>query len=200
MGRQKGTGQRRRWLKRQREWLYLEHFLAVRQLQPQHIIEGQDDGHEPDFTLRLQGQWIGVELTTLPRLRDRIGSHQLRLRRGYWALMRHLGWPFAGTRPQRTLSGQMVDSVIDQQDIDAVMQKKQHRLPHYHERRPLDQVWLLIHTDALQPRGLLQVGEAALQHRSGFDAVWLSRYPLRQLEVIHSRLPHGAGSHTPAQD
>ncbi len=82
----KGNGQRRRWLKRQREWLYLEHFLAVQQWQPKRILEGQDDGHEPDFTLWLQGQVIGVELTTLPRLRDQMGNHQLRSRRLYWWL------------------------------------------------------------------------------------------------------------------
>lgn len=58
--------------------------LAVQQWQPKRILEGQDDGHEPDFTLWLQGQVIGVELTTLPRLRDQMGNHQPRSRRLYW--------------------------------------------------------------------------------------------------------------------
>ncbi len=188
----KGNGQRRRWLKRQREWLYLEHFLAVQQWQPQRILEGQDDGHEPDFTLWLQGQVIGVELTTLPRLRDQMGNHQLRSRRLYWWLMRQLGWPFAGSRrppamPARAGAG----SEITQTDIDAVLHKKKPRISHYRDRRPLDQLWLLIHTDAKQPEGPLTVQAAPLQHDSTFDQVWLSRYPLRQLVLVQGLHPAG---------
>ena len=177
----KGNGVRRRWVKRQREWLYLEHFLAVQALRPSRIIEGQDDGHEPDFTLLINGRWIGIELTTLPRLRDQIGEHQLRMRRLYWWLMRQLGWPLAGARATTEVVNGAQALPIGQADIDAVMQKKHHRVPHYRQRRHLDELWLLIHTDAMQADGLLAVGATPLHHGSAFDRVWLSRYPLRTL-------------------
>lgn len=76
-------------LKRQREWVYLAHFLALAQLHPLKTISGQDDGQEPDFTCVFAkhggGEYaIGIELTTLPRLRDRLGNDNLMLKRWYW--------------------------------------------------------------------------------------------------------------------
>lgn len=76
-------------LKRQREWVYLAHFLALAQLHPLKTISGQDDGQEPDFTCVFAKQsggeyHIGIELTTLPRLRDRLGNDNLMLKRWYW--------------------------------------------------------------------------------------------------------------------
>lgn len=75
---------RRIRLKRLRERVYLSHFLAVNGIQPEHIICGEDDGKEPDFTLIIDNQYIGIELTTLPRLRDRMGNKHLLLKRWYW--------------------------------------------------------------------------------------------------------------------
>lgn len=63
--------------KRQREWVYLSHYLMISGLNPLHIISGQDDGREPDFTLIFYQQrrlyYVGIELTTLPRLREQMG-------------------------------------------------------------------------------------------------------------------------------
>jgi hypothetical protein len=180
----KGQGVRRRLQKRQRERIYLEHFLAVRQLHYQQLIDGQDDGHEPDFTARIDGKWVGIELTTLPRLRDRVGNHWLIPRRLYWRMVRALGWPFAGRRTL-DLSLLPVSSQIQQADIDAVMQKKADKVSHYYDKRPLDQVWLLIHTDLLQNDGYLKPATTPLLHHSDFDQVWMSLYPARWVEQIH---------------
>jgi hypothetical protein len=183
----KGNGHLRRRQKRQRERIYLEHFLAVRQLQATQLIEGRDDGHEPDFSALIGGCWVGIELTTLPRLRDRLGNQWLRARRMYWQSMRLLGWPFSGARRLRR-TALPVSSWITQDDIDAVMAKKADKVSHYQERRPLDQVWLLIHTDRIQDDGLLGLPEQPLQHQSPFDQVWVSVYPTRRvLDVQASR-------------
>lgn len=178
----KGNGVMRMRQKRQRERIYLEHFLAVRQLHATELIEGRDDGKEPDFSVCIDDVWIGIELTTLPRLRDRLGNDWLMARRLYWQAMRVLGWPFSGAR-RLGQSALPVESYVVQHDIDAVMAKKADKVPHYHDRRPLDQIWLLIHTDRMQKDGLLGVPEQALQHPSNFDQVWLSFYPTRR--VVH---------------
>ncbi|MEC7120414.1 MAG: hypothetical protein VXW65_10990 [Pseudomonadota bacterium] len=179
----KGNGQRRIWLKRQRERIYLEHFLAILELRAEQVIEGRDDGNEPDFTVLIQGQWIGIELTTLPRLRDRLGDHWLILRHWYWRMIRWLGRPFTGTR--RLQPSQLpISSTVDQEDVDAVMRKKASKVHGYHSRRTLHQLWLLIHTDRLQPDGLLGVPQHSLYHASDFDRVWMSFYPTRRLVAI----------------
>jgi hypothetical protein len=180
----KGHGARRRLQKRQRERIYLEHFLAVRQLHCQQLIDGQDDGHEPDFSALIDGKWVGIELTTLPRLRDRVGNHWLVPRRMYWRLMRALGWPFAGRRAL-DLALLPISSEIEQADIDAVMQKKADKISHYYERRPLDQLWLLIHTDLVQSDGYLKPASQPLYHQSDFDQVRMSVYPARWVDPIH---------------
>lgn len=182
----KGNGARRRLQKRQRERIYLEHFLTVRQLHCQQLIDGQDDGHEPDFTARIDEQWVGIELTTLPRLRDRVGNHWLVARRLYWRAMRALGWPFAGRRGL-DLWHLPISSQIEQTDIDAVMQKKADKISRYAERRPLDQIWLLIHTDLVQEQGYLKPATEPLYHQSDFDQVWISLYPARWVEPIQRR-------------
>lgn len=82
----KSASSRRMQLKRLRERVYLSHFLAINGIQPEHIICGKDDGKEPDFTLVIDNQYIGIELTTLPRLRDRMGDKHLSLKRWYWKL------------------------------------------------------------------------------------------------------------------
>jgi hypothetical protein len=179
----KGNGARRRQQKRQRERIYLEHFLTVCQLDYQHLINGRDDGHEPDFTVKIDEKWIGIELTTLPRLRDRVGNHWLIPRQMYWRAMRELGWPFAGRR-RLDVSVLPENSLITQSDIDAVMVKKADKVVRYQERRPLDQVWLLIHTDFIQESGYLMPATQVLCHQSDFDQVWLSLYPMRWVESI----------------
>lgn len=181
----KGRGQRRIWLKRQRERIYLAHFLATIALHAEQIIEGQDDGQEPDFTVRIDGQWIGIELTTLPRLREGLGDHWLIARHWYWRLIRLLGRPFAGSRRPQS-SHLPIRSVVSQADIHAVMDKKMLKINGYKRRRCLDQLWLLIHTDRLQPDGLLGFPTDALQHQSEFTQVWLSFYPTRRVvNVLH---------------
>jgi hypothetical protein len=179
----KGNGLLRMRQKRQRERIYLEHFFAVRQLHATQLIEGRDDGQEPDFSVCLDGVWIGIELTTLPRLRDRLGNQALLSRRLYWQAMRWLGWPFSGARRVRR-SGLLVQSTVLQSDIDAVMSKKADKVLHYQHRRPLDQVWLLIHTDRVQADGLLGLPDMALLHASAFDQVWLSVYPTRRVMQV----------------
>lgn len=183
----KGQGRFRRLQKRRRERIYLEHFLTVRQLHVEQLIDGQDDGHEPDFSAKIDGKWIGIELTTLPRLRDRVGNHALLTRRWYWQMMRHLGWPFAGERP--VLAPPHAALLwVSQEDIHAVMQKKADKVKQYQDRRPLDQVWLLIHTDHIQAHGRLMLPKHTLWHHSSFDQVWLSCYPTRHVVAVqHGR-------------
>lgn len=258
-------------LKRQREWVYLAHFLALLQLHPRKTISGSDDGREPDFTCvfdvdnRSQdselGYQIGIELTTLPRLRDRLGNENLLLKRWYWqsllqvstrftpvtlshrpsaavpntnaqqfgAMDNPMVWqhfqshnvitlPIAQNaqdqengRKRNGLSSKLwylthqlpkrvakrmnmpsafladtndgftqlpIDSVIVQADIDAVMLKKAHKVAAYHQRRRLDEVWLLIHTNEQQENGVLEIDlNTELTHHSDFDRVFLTRYP-----------------------
>lgn len=86
----KGGGARRERLKRAREWVYLTHFLAATGVRPDSIISGKDDGKEPDFTCIIGGRLVGIELTTLPRLRDNMGDKHLWLKRLYWRLRSRL--------------------------------------------------------------------------------------------------------------
>lgn len=255
-------------LKRQREWVYLAHFLALLQLHPRKTISGTDDGREPDFTCVFDldnqtqgnglGYHIGIELTTLPRLRDRLGNENLLLKRWYWQSLLQVNtrftpvkltqrplaakqgtdacpvnsmgnpmvwqhfhshnvitlpiaqseqggrtrtgrapklWYLTHQLPQRvakrlnlpnafladTNDGRAqlpIDSIIAQGDIDAVMEKKAHKVAAYHQRRHLDEVWLLIHTNEQQENGVLEVDLATvLTHQSEFDRVFLTRYP-----------------------
>lgn len=194
MAKAPGTGLLRRRLKRARERVYLEHFLACRGLVYRQLIEGMDDGREPDFSCLIEGKWIGIELTTLPRLRDRVGNHQLLWKRWYWRTIALTGLQPAPwvQRLERSVSfngrsaedWEVMENIpvpISQQDIDAVLSKKKRRYPAYLERRPLDELWLLIHTDQQQPEGVLVVETRALHHGSKFQQVWLSRYPSREL-------------------
>lgn len=229
-------------LKRQREWVYLTHFLATLQLLPQKTISGSDDGKEADFTCIFatnvdgkQGSYVvGIELTTLPRLRDRLGNDHLMLKRWYWQtqlqmvsgftptqlhlkngnylseqkINQHIAvlpepsklsnWLRAGQDiglalgkkwlPSAYVSDMTmaenlpVDSVIDQQDIDAVMIKKASKAHNYRQRRKLDELWLLIHTNEQQENGILALeSEKSLYYDSNFDRVFLTRYPNQQL-------------------
>ena len=89
-------------LKRQREWVYLVHFLAMLHLHPAKTISGTDDGNEPDFTCIFycdKGEYaIGIELTTLPRLRDRLGNDNLMLKRWYWQSLLQVSTKLTPTR------------------------------------------------------------------------------------------------------
>lgn len=308
--------------KRLKEQVYLAHFLAVNGIQPERIISGKDDGKEPDFTLVLHGKYIGVELTTLPRLRECMGNEHLVWRRIYWSVLRMLSLGhtkqydphhrhdsrhtpaniqlnqqqqsnqqhhktkntqpkqpkqlssahpptlyvttlyatalYATTpcsprplspktqpthflhafkkrllalarfieatippsqsyfvNPQSALSlsslslssAQTVPtqnihnpshttpasmSYITQQDIDAVMTKKADKVAAYHSRRPLDALWLLIHTNqnqqiqTQQKQTTLAMPRQHLVHASDYDAVWLTTYPSKQAYQIQT--------------
>ena len=245
-------------LKRQREWVYLGHFLAMLHLHPAKTISGTDDGNEPDFTCIFycdKGEYaIGIELTTLPRLRDRLGNDNLMLKRWYWQSLLQLSTKLTPTQfngageivgiktkwatwanwqnidnrnisnisqqfiepshdlPHPTLSSKLqngiaktmrwlpsafftdmadenedlpIDSYINQSDIDAVMSKKAHKVHAYHKKRALDEVWLLIHTNEQQEKGVLTFDTSeALHHGSEFDRVFLTLYPTTTLLQI----------------
>lgn len=236
-------------LKRQREWVYLGHFLAMLHLHPAKTISGTDDGNEPDFTCIFycdKGEYaIGIELTTLPRLRDRLGNDNLMLKRWYWQSLLQVSTKLTPTQfnchgeilgvkgdwqkidnrkivnvsqqfiepssdwPHATLSSKLqngiaktmrwlpsafftdmadenedlpIDSYINQSDIDAVMSKKAHKVQAYHKKRALDEVWLLIHTNEQQEKGLLTFDtNEALHHGSKFNRVFLTLYPTTTL-------------------
>lgn len=202
--------------KRQREWVYLCHYLAITGLEPVHIISGQDDGLEPDFTLVFDQQhkpssrlyYVGIELTTLPRLRDQMGDQGLIAKRWYWQGLQVM----AKQRPPLALQQDSLShfqtpmmtlympadefeqhlqhlphSPITQVDVDAVMQKKAHKVLTYQTRRVLDELWLLVHTDKYQPDCILTAPKATsksrqmLMHSSGFDNVQITRYPSHKL-------------------
>lgn len=238
--------------KRQREWVYLCHYLAITGLDPIHIISGKDDGHEPDFTLvfeapfpaegtiddtpsqdspinkkatkpatkkvtdtpaqigssslepdvqpsAIQLYYVGVELTTLPRLRDQMGEKALIPKLWYWRSLHEMARlrgqvsfkPYRYERfylPMATLympekqfnARPTLPSPVTQADIDAVLAKKAHKASAYRERRQLHALLLLIHTDKYQPESIL-VAEDALTHNSGFDQIVVTRYPSHKL-------------------
>lgn len=211
-GRQ-GSSSRQNQSKRQREWVYLSHYIAVNGLNPLHIISGKDDGREPDFTLIFYQQsrlyYVGVELTTLPRLRDQMGEAALIAKRWYWQ-----GFQVMAKRRQKQASYQrfrlpvktlymptddffgkrlcrLPRSVITQQDIDAVMEKKAHKVAAYHTRRPLDELWLLVHSDKFQPDCILTGPSPTvnLTHQSGFDQVQITRYPSHKIIKVTQQNP-----------
>lgn len=95
-------------LKRLREWVYLTHFLAISKLHPTKTLSGSDDGQEPDFTCIFLKQGkpytVGIELTTLPRLRDRLGNHSLMTRRWYWQTLLQVNTHFKPTDFEQTLT------------------------------------------------------------------------------------------------
>lgn len=208
--------------KRQKEWVYLSHYLAIQGLDPVHIISGKDDGNEPDFTLVFwendQLVYIGVELTTLPRLRTQMSDTGLIAKRWYWQAVNLVakqnlegnlydnenGYLISERfkKPMKTAympqnkfkeyrKGRSI-SIITQEDVDQVMKKKQSKTNAYHSRRPLNELWLLIHTDKYQPDTILsferskQTGhDLALTHSSGFDNVQITCYPsYRTLNVL----------------
>lgn len=223
--------------KRQREWVYLSHYLMISSLNPLHIISGQDDGREPDFTLIFYQQrrlyYVGIELTTLPRLREQMGDTALIAKRWYWQ-----GWRMLARQRRKqekrkdqerdqensqikkqvnnqrlrlpvkmlnrlhyTLSKarrQSPYSRITQADVEAAMQKKAHKVSAYHERRPLDELWLLIHTDKYQcqyeKNWLLLAPNINIQltHNSDFDRVHITRYPSHSLIEVKPRRPRAA--------
>lgn len=218
--------------KRQREWIYLCHYLAVMGLCPIHIISGSDDGQEPDFTLVFYQNdtlyYIGVELTTLPRLRDKMGDKGLIAKRWYWQSLHLMRYGFAYSQfqqfhppaednrveiqtnnannntnnntskhhgfyeqegtiriPMRTLympnhefkKRALQLSTITQEDVDAVLAKKGHKANKYRVRRPLHELWLLVHTDKYQDNSILIAPEYDLYHESDFDQIQITRYP-----------------------
>nr|WP_313060166.1 hypothetical protein [Moraxella sp. CTOTU49097] len=239
-------------LKRQREWVYLAHFLAMLHLHPAKTISGRDDGNEPDFTCIFycdKGEYkIGIELTTLPRLRDTLGNDNLMLKRWYWQSLLQLSTKLTPTQfnchgeilgvkgdwqkidnrkilnlsqqfiepphdlPHPTLSSKLqngiaktmrwlpsafftdmadenedlpIDSYINQSDIDAVMSKKAHKVQAYQKKRALDEVWLLIHTNEQQEKGVLSFDTSeVLHHGSEFNRVFLTLYPTTTLLQI----------------
>ena len=202
---------RQQLLKRQREWVYLQHFLTVSGVAYDQIIDGQDDGHEPDFSLVYQDRIIGLELTTLPDLRDQLGERRLRLMRWYWRwlapldrhnrlLRRLLHWSGHGTSHPDYLHRQIQQaqqpaspsdslSPLGSMSIASIAQairKKIPKIPGYQRRRPLDQLWLLIHTDQQQSQGQLQWPDTSASlpvslAASGFNRIYLTCYPDRQL-------------------
>lgn len=199
-----GGGSRQNQIKRQKEWIYLCHYIAISGLNPLHIISGQDDGREPDFTLIFYRQarlyYIGIELTTLPRLRDHMSEEALIGKRWYWQGLQVMA-KFRQKMPsyqrfklpvqtiympadtyQQRLSN-LPHSPITQDDIDAVMVKKAHKVAGYRSRRPLDELWLLVHTDKYQPDCILTTAKKplALYHTSGFDQIQLTRYPSHKI-------------------
>lgn len=172
-------------IKRQKEWVYLSHYLVIEGLDPVHIISGKDDGNEPDFTLVFceneQMIYIGVELTTIPRLRTQMSDSGLITKRWYWQALNLVAkqnmerqindsesdYLIAErfTKPMKTAympqdkfkeyrKGRSI-SIITQQDVDEVMKKKQPKVDAYHSRRQLNEIWLLIHTDKYQPDTIL---------------------------------------------
>lgn len=190
--------------KRQKEWIYLCHYIAISGLNPLHIISGQDDGQEPDFTLIFYQHsrlyYVGIELTTLPRLRDQMGEEALIAKRWYWQGLQVMAkqrqkMPIYQRfkLPVKTIYmpsddynqrlAQLPHSIISQADIDAVMQKKAHKVVDYQTRRPLDELWLLVHTDKYQPESILTSAKKplALFHGSGFDQVQVTRYPSHKI-------------------
>lgn len=213
--------------KRQREWVYLCHYLAITGLDPVHIISGLDDGQEPDFTLVFYWQqrfyYVGVELTTLPRLRDQMGDKGLIAKRWYWQSLQIMAKQQAALDEQQYFQlpittlymptiifeqrlQYLPHSPITQKDVDAVMDKKSHKVSSYKTRRQLDELWLLIHTDKYQPESILTVPKpsvlsktksknksksksaklanpttATLTHHSGFNRVHITRYPSHKL-------------------
>lgn len=254
-------------LKRQREWVYLTHFLAEFGWHPAKTFSGSDDGKEPDFTCVFhsdQGDYyVGIELTTLPRLRDRLGNDNLMLKRWFWQSKLQVSTKFtptmikfkqdsdakpsimqADSQPsldaffdtasntvttkenvinqftpkksntksvnvgmliQQRVAKSMswlpsaffmdmtaddsdfpIDSVISQADIDAVMAKKASKVAAYQQKRPLDEVWLLIHTNEQQENGLLVVEpDADLHHHSEFNRVFLTLYPSQRILQVN---------------
>ena len=71
-----------------------------------------------------------------------------------------------------------------QTDVDEVIKKKQPKINSYHNRRQLNELWLLIHTDKYQPDTILslerskQIGhDLSLTHNSDFDNVQITCYP-----------------------
>lgn len=231
-------------LKRLREWVYLTHFLAISKLHPTKTISGSDDGQEPDFTCVFlkdnQPYKVGIELTTLPRLRDRLGNDNLMARRWYWQTLLQVNTyftpthisgrlmpfvhPFStaknasiihphttlgqtfGQNLQRTIAKTMrwlpsafftdmaeavtlpVDSLVTQADIEAVMAKKAHKVASYQHKRPLDETWLLIHTNEQQENGVLRfLHDAVFYHESDFDQVFLTFYPSDMMLVVEKQ-------------
>ncbi|PNK59799.1 hypothetical protein [Psychrobacter sp. FDAARGOS_221] len=214
-------GSRQNQIKRQREWVYLSHYLAIEGLDPIDIISGKDDGQEPDFTLIFAKDgriiYIGVELTTLPRLRDNMGDHDLIAKRWYWQ-----GLQAAAKRrlqqqamigevegclpnferfklPVKTLympNDQFLQrrqhlslSPITQQDVDQVMDKKAHKVAGYKTRRALDALWLLVHTDKYQSECILTepASHITLTHNSDFDQIHITRYPSHKLMSVTNK-------------
>lgn len=206
----KDSGSRQAQSKRQREWVYLCHYLAITGLNPIHIISGDDDGREPDFTLvfyrRQRLYYIGIELTTLPRLRDQMGDAGLIAKRWYWQGLRERALARQQTDddaqsmglynhfrlPVTTLYMPLADfrqrphqpSVITQADMDAVMSKKAHKADAYHTRRPLHELWLLVHTDKYQPDSILVADQQPLTHTSRYDQIQITRYPSHKLITV----------------
>lgn len=186
------NGNKRIRLKRLREWVYLVHFLTLNGQRPKKIISGADDGKEPDFSCIFTDngvdKLVGIELTTLPRLRDGLGDELLFPRRWYWQMLLWLGEPFSGT----TVLNKAVDmaqktpkltvhSTIVQDDITAVMSKKADKVAAYNTRRTLDELWLLIHTDKVQKQGVLMGANQQLYHTSDYDRIVVTLYPTREL-------------------
>ena len=194
--------------KRQKEWIYLCHYIAISGLNPLHIISGQDDGQEPDFTLIFYQHsrlyYVGVELTTLPRLRDQMGEEALIAKRWYWQGLQVMAKQrqkmpsyqrfklpvqtiYMPTDDYNQRLAQLPHSIVSQTDIDAVMQKKAHKVAGYQTRRPLDELWLLVHTDKYQPESILTSAKKplALFHDSGFDQVQVTRYPSHKIINVH---------------
>lgn len=235
-------------LKRLREWVYLTHFLAISKLHPTKTISGSDDGQEPDFTCIFlkddKPYYVGIELTTLPRLRDRLGNDNLMARRWYWQTLLqmnthfkptntsqkpipsvtpysdkgfadavinphepllHKGLQKGGQQLQKLISKTMrwlpsafftdmadavtlpIDSLVTQADIDAAMAKKAHKVTSYQQRRHLDEIWLLIHTNEQQENGVLQfLHDQTFTHHSDFDQVFVTFYPSDMLLSIQA--------------
>ncbi|WP_434353551.1 hypothetical protein VH441_00545 [Psychrobacter sp. HD31] len=205
--------------KRQREWIYLTHYLAITGLNPIHIISGNDDGREPDFTLVFYHDsrlyYVGVELTTLPRLRDNMGDKALISKRWYWQSLHKIArlrekeenletgaasqsvmYHYDRFRvPMSTLYMPAEEfakrpskkSMISQDDMDAVMEKKAHKVEAYHTRRPLQELWLLVHTDKYQPENVLTAPDYKLFHDSGYDQIHVTRYPSHKVINVNKQ-------------
>lgn len=198
---------RQNQLKRQREWIYLHHYLATTGLNPIYVISGSDDGREPDFTLVFYQDYrlyyVGVELTTLPKLRDYMGDEELISKRWYWQALHQM----ARQREKEKNNTNVMRSfdrfrvpvttlymphdefaqkkrkklAISQQDVDEVMSKKAHKVDAYYTRRPLQELWLLVHTNKYQPNHILTESKQRLFHDSDFDQVHITRYPSHKI-------------------